>query len=244
MAFIGVIPARYASTRFPGKPLALIHGKPMIQWVYERAQTAGLQKVVVATDDERIRDAVNAFGGTAVMTSPLHQSGTERCAEVAAILQAEDGDVIVNIQGDEPFIRKESINLLIDQFAKPQVRIATLAKEFSPDEDPANPNMVKVTRSKSGRALTFSRSPIPYYRNKELPTLFYKHIGIYAYRYDVLRNLVELPLSDLENAEKLEQLRWLENDYDIYVTTCQYESVAIDTPEDLIRAEQVANYYI
>lgn len=242
MGFIGVIPARYASTRFPGKPLALIHGKPMIQWVYERSKLAQLQRVVVATDDERIRVAVENFGGEAVMTSPDHQSGTERCAEVARLLKVNPDDVIVNIQGDEPFIRKESINLLISQFENPKVSIATLAKAFTPEEDPANPNMVKVVWSKSNQALSFSRSPIPYYRNDKVEKQYYKHIGIYAYRYDVLSQLVQLPLSELENAEKLEQLRWLENDFEIFVIPCQYESVAIDTPEDLVRAESVTDF--
>lgn len=242
MSFFGVIPARYASTRFPGKPLALIHGKPMIQWVYERSIAAELQRVVVATDDQRILDAVTAFGGEAVMTSPHHQSGTERCAEVADTLHLAPDDVVVNIQGDEPYIRKEAINLLISQFKDSSVRIATLAKEFTPEENPENPNMVKVTFSATGRALTFSRSPLPYYRNTEVKQIHYKHIGIYAYRYDTLREIVRLPLSALENAEKLEQLRWLENDYPIHVATCDYESVAIDTPEDLARAEQITNF--
>ena len=242
MAFYGVIPARYASTRFPGKPLALIHGKPMIQWVYERSLAADLRRVVVATDDQRIMDAVTAFGGEAVMTSPHHQSGTERCAEVAATMNLTPDDVVVNIQGDEPYIRSEAINLLISQFKDSSVQIATLAKEFRPDEDPENPNMVKVTFSASGRALTFSRSPLPYYRNTEVPRIHYKHIGIYAYRYGTLRDIVRLPLSTLENAEKLEQLRWLENDYAIHVAPCAYESVAIDTPEDLIRAEQITDF--
>ena len=242
MAFYGVIPARYASTRFPGKPLALIHGKPMIQWVYERSLAADLRRVVVATDDQRIMDAVTAFGGEAVMTSPHHQSGTERCAEVAATMNLTPDDVVVNIQGDEPYICSEAINLLISQFKDSSVQIATLAKEFRPDENPENPNMVKVTFSTTGRALTFSRSPLPYYRNAEVPRIYYKHIGIYAYRYGTLRDIVRLPLSTLENAEKLEQLRWLENNYPIHVAPCDYESVAIDTPEDLVRAEQITDF--
>ena len=203
MAFYGVIPARYASTRFPGKPLALIHGKPMIQWVYERSLAADLQRVVVATDDQRLMDAVRNFGGEAVMTSPHHQSGTERCAEVADTLRLSLDDVVVNIQGDEPYIRSEAINLLIRQFQDDSVQIATLAKEFLPEENPENPNMVKVTFSVTGKALTFSRSPLPYYRNTEVPRIHYKHIGIYAYRYGTLRDIVQLPLSTLENAEKL-----------------------------------------
>lgn len=242
MAFYGVIPARYASTRFPGKPLALIHGKPMIQWVYERSCNASLCRVVVATDDQRIMDTVHSFGGVAVMTSPHHQSGTERCAEVANTLQLAPDDVVVNIQGDEPYIQSEAIDLLVRQFQEPSVEIATLAKRFLPVEDPNNPNMVKVTFSNNGRALAFSRSPIPYYRNTEVPQVYYKHIGIYAYRYAVLREIVQLPLSPLENAEKLEQLRWLENDYTIRVVPCDYESVAIDTPEDLVRAEQMTGF--
>lgn len=242
MSFVGVIPARYASTRFPGKPLALIHGKPMIQWVFERSLQAKLQKVVVATDDERIRAAVENFGGAAVMTSPNHQSGTERCAEVAALLNLAPDDVVVNIQGDEPYIRPEAIDLLVSQFENPMVNIATLAKEFLPEEEPTNPNMVKVVFSKTGRALYFSRSVMPFYRNTEVPQVHYKHIGIYAYRYHVLKELVDLPVSVLENSEKLEQLRWLENDYEIFVRPSAYESVAIDTPEDLIRAEQITTF--
>ena len=242
MAFIGVIPARYASTRFPGKPLALIQGKPMVQWVYERSSTADLQDVVVATDDDRIFNAVFSFHGKAVMTSLNHNSGTERCAEVADSLQLSQNDVIVNIQGDEPFIRKEAINLLISRFHNPQVKIATLAKAFSAGENPANPNMVKVVRAQSGKALYFSRSAIPFYRSTDIPPLFYKHIGIYAYRCDVLRDLVRLPASVLENAEKLEQLRWLDYGYEIYVDICDYENISIDTPEDLARAEHFVNY--
>lgn len=238
MAFVGIIPARYASTRFPGKPLALIDGKPMIQWVYERALTADLQKVVVATDDQRIFDAVKVFGGEVVMTASTHQSGTERCAEVADKLHLTSNDVIVNIQGDEPLIRSEAINQLTAQFQNSCVEIATLAKEFLPDENPNNPNMVKVVRSLTNRALYFSRSPMPYYRNEELVPCHFKHIGIYAYRYDVLKKIVELPVSSLENAEKLEQLRWLENDFAIYVSLCDYESIAIDTPEDLERLQR------
>lgn len=238
MAFVGIIPARYASTRFPGKPLALIDGKPMIQWVYERALTADLQKLVVATDDQRIFDAVKAFGGEVVMTASTHQSGTERCAEVADKLHLTSEDVIVNIQGDEPLIRREAINQLTAQFQNPCVEIATLAKEFLPDENPCNPNMVKVVCSLTNRALYFSRSPMPYYRNEKLKPVHFKHIGIYAYRYDVLKKIVGLPMSPLEDAEKLEQLRWLENDFAIYVSLCDYENIAIDTPEDLERLQR------
>ena len=239
MAFIGIIPARYASTRFPGKPLALLHGRPVVQWVYERACEAGLSQVAVATDDDRIRKTVEAFGGQVVMTSPDHRSGTDRCAEAACALGASAGDVIVNIQGDEPFIRPEAIRLLTSQFERTEVQIATLAKAFTPDEDPNNPNMVKVVAARNGRALYFSRSPIPYYRNEQMPPVHYKHIGIYAYRLSVLNELVALESSQLEEAEKLEQLRWLDNGYSIFVRACDYESVGIDTPEDLARAEKM-----
>jgi len=239
MAIIGIIPARYASTRFPGKPLALIHGKPMIQWVYERSRKANLQKVVVATDDSRIQNAVLDFGGEVVMTSPHHQSGTERCAEVAEYLQVAADDILINIQGDEPFICAEAINQLILQFSNPRVALATLAKPFTGSENPENPNMVKVVRSQSGMALYFSRSAIPYYRNKEILPVFYKHIGIYGYRSATLQAIVKLPLSSLEDAEKLEQLRWLDNGYAIAVGLCNYESISIDTPEDLVRAEKM-----
>ena len=241
MALFGVIPARYASTRFPGKPLALIHGKPMIQWVYERAMCANLQHVVVATDDDRIAHAVAGFGGVAIMTSPHHNSGTDRCAEVANILKINEQDVVVNIQGDEPFIQKEAINLLIQQFQNPNVEIATLAKSFLPDENPQNPNMVKVVTSKNNKALYFSRAQIPFYRNLNIAQTYLKHVGIYAYRNDILQQLTLLSPSNLENAEQLEQLRWLENDYSINVSLCNYESISIDTPDDLIRAENLKN---
>ena len=242
MAFIGIIPARYASTRFPGKPLALIHGRPMVQWVYERACQAGLSQVAVATDDDRIREAVLGFGGQVVMTSPNHRSGTDRCAEAARALGASEEDVVVNIQGDEPFIQPDAIRLLTSQFEQPKVHIATLAKAFTGDENPQNPNMVKVVVAQNGRALYFSRSPIPYFRNEQLPPIHYKHVGIYAYRLFVLNELVQLPASPLEEAEKLEQLRWLDNGYDIFVRICDYESIGIDTPEDLKRAENMTQF--
>lgn len=235
MRVIGIIPARYASTRFPGKPLAQIHGKPMIQWVYERAQRAALDRVVVATDDRRIVEAVSAFGGEVMMTADTHPSGTDRCAEVAHNLQLQPHDVVVNIQGDEPFVSYNAINQLSQLFENEKVQIATLVKPFAPDEDPNNPNRVKVVVSQSGRALYFSRSPIPFYRNEEMPQRYYKHLGIYAYRYEVLSQIVRLPQSPLENTEKLEQLRWLEHDFPIHVSLCNEESLAVDTPEDLQR---------
>lgn len=234
---IGIIPARYASTRFPGKPLALIYGKPMIQHVYERASKASLDKVVVATDDIRIHDAVISFGGEVVLTKPTHPSGTDRCGEVAAKLQLSDEDIIVNIQGDEPFVRKEEINTLISLFENPEVEIATLIKPITQTEEIENPNKVKVVVSKQKRALYFSRFPIPY-RRGDVETSYFKHIGIYAYRQKTLQKIVQLPTSTLENCEKLEQLRWLENDISIYTAECYHESIAIDTPEDL---QQIPN---
>lgn len=234
---IGIIPARYASTRFPGKPLVLIYGKPMIQHVYERASKASLDKVVVATDDIRIHDAVISFGGEVVLTKPTHPSGTDRCGEVATKLQLSDEDIIVNIQGDEPFIRKEEINTLISLFENPEVEIATLIKPITQTEEIENPNKVKVVVSKQKRALYFSRFPIPY-RRGDAETSYFKHIGIYAYRQKTLQKIVQLPTSTLENCEKLEQLRWLENDISIYTAECYHESIAIDTPEDL---QQIPN---
>jgi 3-deoxy-manno-octulosonate cytidylyltransferase (CMP-KDO synthetase) len=243
---IGIIPARYASTRFPGKPLTLIHNKPMIQHVYERAKEASLDDVFVATDDERIRQAVKEFDGNVLMTNPRHASGTDRCAEVARILNFRDKDIIINIQGDEPFIRKQEINLLARMFKNSEIQIATLAKPITTEEELNDPNKVKVVFSKTKRALYFSRSPIPY-GNFQFPisnglksqisnlksNFAYKHLGIYAFRNHILQQITQLPVSTLEETEKLEQLRWLENDFTIHVEICHYESMAVDTPEDL-----------
>ena len=229
---IGIIPARYASTRFPGKPLTLIHNKPMIQHVYERAKEADLDDVYVATEDERIKNAVENFGGKALMTDPQHASGTDRCAETAQILKLADTDLIINIQGDEPFIRKDEINLLIELFDNQNIQIATLAKPISTEEELNNPNKVKVVFTNSNRALYFSRSPIPH--PSQIPNLTsHKHIGIYAYKNHILQKITKLPVSFLEKTEKLEQLRWLENDYTIHISICHHESIAIDTPDDL-----------
>jgi len=236
---IGIIPARYASTRFPGKPLALIRNKPMIQHVYERCKEADLDDLFVATDDERIKKCVENFGGKVIMTNTNHLSGTDRCAEAARLLHLTHSDLVVNIQGDEPFIRKEEINLLTHLFQKQTVQIATLVKPISSEEEYQNPNKVKAVISNSHQALYFSRSPIPYKSDVQVedflpPTLpSYKHIGIYAYPNDILQKITQLPVSKLEETEKLEQLRWLENDFTISVEICQYESIAIDTPEDL-----------
>jgi 3-deoxy-manno-octulosonate cytidylyltransferase (CMP-KDO synthetase) len=241
---IGIIPARYASTRFPGKPLALIHNKPMIQWVYERSKEAELDDLFVATDDERIKRVVEDFGGQVVMTQPQHASGTDRCAEVARVLEFDDNDVIVNIQGDEPFIRKEEINLLTNLFQNRKIQMATLAKPITTEAELNDPNKVKVVFSQSNRALYFSRAPIPhtsFFVPHSSSFNSFKHIGIYAYRNNILQQITQLQVSMLEETEKLEQLRWLENDFMIHVSVCEHESLSIDTPADLSLAAHHIN---
>lgn len=231
---IGIIPARYASTRFPGKPLANLNGKPMIQVVYEHVLASQLDKVVVATDDERIFNSVKRFGGDVVMTKATHPSGTDRCGEAAELLQLHDHDVVINIQGDEPFISTCEIRLLAKLFQRPEVNIATLVKPFHDSNEAQNPNKVKVALAKNGKALYFSRFAIPFVRDIHCPTpTYFQHLGIYAYRYKTLKELILLQPSSLEQCEKLEQLRWLENGYDIYTSECQYQGIGIDTPEDL-----------
>ena len=232
----GIIPARYASTRFPGKPLALIQGKPMVQWVYERVRSSEVRDLAVATDDERIADCVRGFGGVAVMTSPDHASGTDRCGEAAQAFRPDDNDVIINIQGDEPFISPREIHLLASAFEDAMVQIATLVNPFNDTALLNDPNVVKVTKAKNGKVLYFSRLPIPYLRVGGTATQqYYRHIGIYAYRYRALKEIVQLPTSELENSEKLEQLRWLENGYTIRAIECDYQGVGVDTPEELLR---------
>lgn len=242
----GIIPARYASTRFPGKPLVMIAGKSMIRRVYEQASLA-LDMVCVATDDQRIHDAVTAFGGKVVMTSPHHQSGTDRCAEAAdkiAVMEGIIPDAVINIQGDEPFIRPEQIDLLASCFDDPSVEIATLVRKVEPDDDLKNPNHPKVVLDLSGNAIYFSRSVIPYLRDvpeAEWPSrhTYFKHIGLYGYRTDILKKLTSLPRSPLEKAESLEQNRWLENGFRIRTKVTVWESIGIDTPEDLERVEKI-----
>lgn len=243
MRFIAIIPARYASTRFPGKPLAMLAGKPVIQRVYE--QVAGvLDDALVATDDERILEAVHAFGGRAVMTSPDHRSGTDRCRE-AYEKQGGRFDVVVNVQGDEPFVRPAQLELLKSCFDDPATDIATLVKPFAEADGLAaleNPNSPKVVLDANSRALYFSRSVIPYLRGVEREQwlarhTFYKHIGLYAFRTEALLAVTSLPPSPLERAESLEQLRWLENGYRIGVGISDDETIGIDTPEDLEKAE-------
>lgn len=244
MKFIGIIPARYASTRFPAKPLAVLGGKPVIQRVYE--QVSGIfDEAYVATDDERIEAAVKAFGGKVVMTSPNHKSGTDRCYE--AFTKVGGGyDVVVNIQGDEPFIQPSQLEAVKACFEDPTTQIATLVKPFTTDDGFValeNVNSPKVVVNANMNALYFSRSIIPYQRNADKQDwlaghTYYKHIGLYAYRAEVLMEITSLPQSSLELAESLEQLRWLENGYTIKVGVTQVETIGIDTPEDLERAEE------
>jgi 3-deoxy-manno-octulosonate cytidylyltransferase (CMP-KDO synthetase) len=241
MKFIAIIPARYASTRFPGKPLAMLGGKTVIQRVYEQA-SAVLEEAYVATDDERIYQAVEAFGGCAVMTRADHKSGTDRLEEAAAKI-GTDADVIINIQGDEPFIQKSQIETLKGLFENDETQIGTLGKPFENMEAVQNPNSPKIVCDRRGFALYFSRSVIPYVRGEEPANWlnhfpYLKHLGIYAYRRQVLHEVTQLPQSSLEKAESLEQLRWLENGYRIRVGITNVETVGIDTPEDLQRAEE------
>ena len=243
MKFIGIIPARYASTSFPGKPFDLLGGKPVIQHLYEQVMNV-LDAVYVATDDERIEEAVRSFGGKSVMTSPDHKSGTDRCYE--AFQKVGEGyDIVVNIQGDEPFIQRSQLETAKKCFEDPSTQIATLVKPFTVHDGLAaleNVNSPKVVVDKNMNALYFSRSVIPYQRDKErnewLSThTYYRHIGLYAYRAIVLKEITSLSQSALEIAESLEQLRWLENGYKIKVGITDVETIGIDTCQDLARAE-------
>ena len=244
MKYIGIIPARYASSRFPGKPLALLGGKTVIQRVYEQVENV-LDDAFVATDDERIYNTVTAFGGKAVMTSPNHKSGTDRIEEAKEKIGG-DFDVVVNIQGDEPFIQRSQIEAVCACFDDEDTQIATLGKPFTTEQDIKdleNPNSPKLVTDNRGHAMYFSRSVIPYLRGKDKQDwlgcfTFLKHIGLYAYRTQVLAEITKLPQSSLEIAESLEQLRWLQNGYRIKVGITDVETVGIDTPEDLQRAEQ------
>ena len=248
MKVIAIIPARYASTRFPAKPLALLGGKPVIQRVYEKVAPL-VDMAVVATDDARIYDAVEAFNGRVVMTSTEHKSGTDRVHEAYKKISEALGtqyDVVINVQGDEPFIAAQQIRAVQDCFMDPQTDIATLVKPFHPEdglEALLNPNSPKVVVSPKGQALYFSRSVVPYLRG--IPQeewlqrhTFFKHIGLYAYRPEALARITAMPQTPLEQAESLEQLRWLENGLKILVRQVDIETVGIDTPEDLERAEK------
>lgn len=238
---IGIIPSRYASTRFPGKPLVMISGKSMVERVYLQAKSCkALDRVIVATDDNRIFDHVSDFGGDVILTSSNHNTGTDRLAEVISRLeeQGEVFDIAINIQGDEPFIQPSQIEKVIDVFQTPDAEISTLVKAIENPADIFNPNVVKVVVGNKGKALYFSRSPIPFQRGVESPSwhekgTFFKHIGIYGYRTKTLMELVKLEPSPLELAESLEQLRWLYNEYNIYTQQTDIETIGIDTPDDL-----------
>ncbi len=243
MNFLGIIPARYRSSRFPGKPLVEIRGKTMIRHVYERASEA-LSVVVVATDDERIFREVERFGGRVVMTSPDHRSGTDRCAEALEIFRKDHPgkkiDAVINIQGDEPLIRPEQLQEVMTLFNDPDTAIATLVHEHHGLSEIVNPNAVKAVMDKHGRVLYFSRSPIPFQRDVPQEKwgkyfTYLIHIGMYAYRADVLREITRLEPSPLEKAESLEQNRWLENGYTIRAAISAYRNYSVDTPEDLER---------
>lgn len=252
MKIIGIIPARYQSTRFPGKPLSIINGKSMIQRVFEQAQKSKLlSKIIVATDDKRIFDHVKSFGGNVMMTSAKHKSGTERCAEVIKKIK-NSFDVVINIQGDEPFIHPQQIDLvakILDATPTPspkerRTEIATLIKKISSEKDLLNENIVKVVANKNLEAIYFSRHPIPFLRGEKINSWlkknsYYKHIGIYGYRKKTLLKIVKLKPTPLEITESLEQLRWIESGYKIRTATTTHESIAIDTPKDLKRISQI-----
>lgn len=251
MKSVAIIPARYNSSRFPGKPLASLNGKPLIQHVYESAlQSSELDRIIVATDNESIFETVKSFGCEAVMTSPELPSGTDRIAEVTNNL---DYDIIVNVQGDEPLIRGEMIDSVVRLLDDKRASMGTLVKKIKNKEDIFNPHVVKAVFDREGFALYFSRASIPYYRNEfsgsddsdlNIDNLtFYKHIGMYSYRKDALLNLTGLPQTDLEKAEKLEQLRALENGYTIKVQETQFETIGVDTPEDLKKVEKWLNSF-
>ena len=240
MKILGIIPARFASTRFPGKPLTIINGKTMIQRVYEQSLKAeSLTDVVVATDDQRIYDAVIAFGGNVMLTSSEHNSGTDRCCEIVEKI-GNQYDAAVNIQGDEPFINPEQINQIASLISTEKSQIASLCKPIKDEDELFDENVVKIVFDKNYKALYFSRQTIPFLRKTDKNAkswmqqrTFYKHIGIYAYKVDVLKQIARLPQSGLELSECLEQLRWLENSYEIKMGITEFESYSIDTPQDV-----------
>ena len=243
MSFVVIIPARFASTRLPGKPLQDINGKPMIVHVLERARESGADRIIVATDHEDVARAVEAAGGEVCMTRADHQSGTERLAEVVEKCAFSDDTLIVNIQGDEPFIHKSQIDAVCHCFDDNTTQIATLGIPFKTLDALKNPNSPKIVVDNNGYAMYFSRSVIPFVRGKEESEWlnaypFLKHIGIYAYKREVLSAITKLPMSSLEKAESLEQLRWLQNGYRIKVGLTDVETIGIDTPDDLVRAER------
>ncbi len=247
MKVTAIIPARYASTRFPGKPLAKIAGKAMIQHVYERVQTCpSITETIVATDDQRIFSFVQSFGGRVIMTADTHKSGTDRIAEVAHELS--DTDIIVNVQGDEPFISTQQLQQLIALFKNKEVQIATLARPIDSLEDIHNPNVVKVIFNANHQAQYFSRSAIPFLRDVAAENWLdkkehYQHLGLYAYRKEVLLAISQLPPSKLERLESLEQLRWLESGYTVYLAITKEKAIGVDTPEDLKKAEKAIQLF-
>lgn len=239
MNVIGIIPARYASTRFPGKPLVDIAGKSMIQRVYEQCLKAkSLSDVLVATDDERIATHVHGFGGKVVLTATEHQSGTDRCAEAVNLYNGVC-NVVINIQGDEPFINPKQIELVASAFSDANTQIVSLIKQITSEEEIRNPNVVKAIKNRHNNAIYFSRNAMPYRRNPEANITYYKHVGIYGYTLQTLKQITALPIGLLENAENLEQLRWIENNISIKLLETDMETIAIDTPDDL--AKVVAN---
>lgn len=237
---IAIIPARYQSSRFPGKPLAMINEKPMIQWVYERVNCAkNICETYVATDDERILECVQSFDGNAIMTSSEHASGSDRLAECIDILKLHEMDIVLNIQGDEPLIKETMIDELIATIKDKDVYMGTLKERISKMEDIENPNIVKVITDIHGNAVYFSRFPIPYNQNGLKDLTYYRHVGLYAYRACFLRKYTQLPKSDLEIAESLEQLRILENGYKISVKETRCTSIGVDTLEQLKQVEEI-----
>lgn len=240
---LAIIPARYASTRFPGKPLIDIGGQPMIERVYRQVKKAKeISEVIVATDDTRIADVVKHFGGLVEMTSSDHPSGTDRCAEVAKRFERAF-DIVINIQGDEPFINPAAIDEVCAAFTGSEVNIASLCKKIEDEESLWNPNVVKVVTDKNGFALYFSRHPIPFLRNSQNKAwqnqhTYFKHLGIYAFRLSALLAITQLPQGELEKAESLEQLRWIENGFHIRMMETRHETLAIDSPADLAHVEK------
>lgn len=240
MTTIGIIPARYGSSRFPGKPLAHIAGKPMIQWVYEGAKKSEcLDQVYVATDDKRIYDVVEGFGGRCLMTSSKHDCGTDRIAECSKLLGLSDSDIVVNIQGDEPLVQASMIDTLVGLFDDEDVEMGTLKSPISCVEELRNPNIVKIETTLSGWAITFSRSLIPFNRDRLANVGYFRHVGMYAYRVSFLSVFVSLPKSGLEQAECLEQMRAVENGYRIKVAEVACVSPGVDTPEQLRVVEKL-----
>jgi len=236
MNLIAVIPARFSSVRFPGKPLAMLSGKTIIRHVYERVSNSNLfQDVIVATDDERIAREVKSFNGKYKLTSPLHPSGSDRIAEVIADL---DCDLVFNIQGDEPMIEPEPLAGLISVFGDASVQAGSLMTSITNQEDLQNPNIVKVVADNKSNAIYFSRSAIPFNRDSNVNVEYFRHIGVYAYRKQTLLDFVKLPPGKLEQIEKLEQLRLLENGITIRLVKTSYQGFGIDTPEDLLKAER------